>query len=242
MKQPASLPGSASATQGARATPTYRGRVDRMDSGVIEGWALVGDGATPAELEVILDGELLGVAVADNPRKDLIEKGIGTGRHGFRFLLPEGVTLESASAAPVLMFRNTGVPLRVPIGQKGRRSDPVMARLDSVLAAVLALGQIVREQKQRGVRADGQQGADLQADLQADLRDIHATLQRLESILCIGLAQSMRDHVAAQTAGLVRADLKRELRVLKRMGLLTLTLIMGVGIGIGLGLMMVLTA
>jgi membrane protein involved in D-alanine export len=42
----------------------------------------------PAKIQIHMDGQLLGEAVANQLRADLLEKGYGAGRHGFTFQLP----------------------------------------------------------------------------------------------------------------------------------------------------------
>jgi len=53
--------------------------------GYITGWCLYSDNyATPLEVEFLVDGETLGTAVADDFRQHLLDRGVGTGFHGFR--------------------------------------------------------------------------------------------------------------------------------------------------------------
>jgi hypothetical protein len=70
------------------------GRIDLIRNGVVDGWAW--DPSTPAErvhLQVLLDDEVVGSAVAELPRPSLAAAGVGDGAYAFRFVLP--VTLAS---------------------------------------------------------------------------------------------------------------------------------------------------
>jgi hypothetical protein len=221
-------PSPPAARPAARPTPVYRGRIDRIDGQVIEGWALVGDGRVPAELEILYDGALLGTAVADRPRPDLKEKGIGTGRHGFLFPVPGDVTLDDGTLAGggghlTVLFRNTGVPLRPPT-DAGQNRDPVAARLDEVSVTLGTLGQMIRHQQTAGDR-----GATQNAETQ---REILATVDRLERLLSIGFARTLRARVSRQTAGLVASAQRLQFRTMKIMGLLIVSLLAAIGLGL----------
>lgn len=74
--------------QGLRAErpPVVRGVVEERGPAFVSGWAKGPDG--PIRLEFVLDGERLGECVADHPRRDLAETGLGDGRAGFRWWPP----------------------------------------------------------------------------------------------------------------------------------------------------------
>jgi autotransporter passenger strand-loop-strand repeat protein len=77
-----------------RALP-LRGYVDVADGSVIAGWAQNPDHPeAPVCLNIIVGGRLIGQTLANRPRGDLAWAGLGSGRHGFRFALPPGVTAE----------------------------------------------------------------------------------------------------------------------------------------------------
>jgi hypothetical protein len=74
-----------------RAAPgPLRGWFDRLTPPhKLEGWALdEANPALPVLLEVLLDGEVIGEALACEFRADLAEAGIGDGRHGFAWRTP----------------------------------------------------------------------------------------------------------------------------------------------------------
>ena len=57
-------------------------------SGLVAGWAASNASATPLEVDLLADGQLFTRIVADEFRADLLQAGIGEGRHGFRLMLP----------------------------------------------------------------------------------------------------------------------------------------------------------
>ena len=69
-----------------------QGFVDRIGGGLVEGWAM-----RPSQpdalnhVEVYVGDELIGCALAEKYREDLVAAGICRGRHGFTFQLPHGV-------------------------------------------------------------------------------------------------------------------------------------------------------
>jgi hypothetical protein len=66
-----------------------RGYLDGLAGRVIAGWAVDPDGdGLPLEIEVLIDGELVGTAVADQYRQDLADAGIGAGRNAFALPVP----------------------------------------------------------------------------------------------------------------------------------------------------------
>ncbi len=75
-----------------------RGHLDDAGDGTLRGWAQDPDRPeVPVCLEILVDGAVLGHAVANLFRADLAEAGLGSGRHGFAFALPDtagGAALE----------------------------------------------------------------------------------------------------------------------------------------------------
>lgn len=67
-----------------------RGHVDWLFRSQIIGWAR-DDSApdTPVSLVITVDGRAVGRCLADRPRDDLVQAGIGHGRYGFDFAFPE---------------------------------------------------------------------------------------------------------------------------------------------------------
>jgi Tfp pilus assembly protein PilF len=71
-----------------RTTVTIRGKLEGASAGVLRGWAW--DTAAPElrlNLQILIDGSVVGHVVADRLRKDLEHAGIGSGAHGFEYLL-----------------------------------------------------------------------------------------------------------------------------------------------------------
>ncbi|MBI4774958.1 MAG: hypothetical protein HY788_12405 [Deltaproteobacteria bacterium] len=68
---------------------TYNGCVDQCDSEIVLGWAR--NCRFPNErlsVELVMDGELLDTVKADLYREDLLEAGIGDGKHAFYYVIP----------------------------------------------------------------------------------------------------------------------------------------------------------
>lgn len=121
--------------------PALAGHIDQADRHAVTGWAM--DPARPGEpveLEVVLDGVVVGSFPADRHRPDLEQAGLGSGRHAFQLQIPGGL---SAHAERVLELRRAGdgavvpgspvVLPRAPLAGEGARR----ALLDAVEAAAL---------------------------------------------------------------------------------------------------------
>src|SRR6478672_4326473 len=67
------------------------GYVDACDDGTLLGWAARPGDPAPVTIEVLCDGESLGVAAARIYREDLKAAAIGDGRHGFAFRVPASI-------------------------------------------------------------------------------------------------------------------------------------------------------
>ncbi|HTN13116.1 MAG TPA: Hint domain-containing protein [Acetobacteraceae bacterium] len=68
------------------------GNLERADRALVAGWAC--DEAAPGRavrLRVLAGGVLLGEVLANRFRGDLLRAGIGDGRHGFSFAIPDGL-------------------------------------------------------------------------------------------------------------------------------------------------------
>jgi hypothetical protein len=81
---------SACSLKGGSVPPPDKGNLAFVNDKTIEGWAwnrADPEGTVKVDL---FDGEtLLGTVVADRFRQDLLEVGVGDGRHGFRFPTPD---------------------------------------------------------------------------------------------------------------------------------------------------------
>jgi hypothetical protein len=74
-----------------------RGYVDEISFSRIAGWAQnVDHPEAPVCLDIYVDGELIGQALANRYRDDLERAGLGSGRHGFEFVPPAGVNVAAA--------------------------------------------------------------------------------------------------------------------------------------------------
>ena len=64
-----------------------RGYIDSTGGGLVAGWA-VATTDEPIEVELLIDGVLIGRVSADQFRQDLLDAGFGEGRHGFQINIP----------------------------------------------------------------------------------------------------------------------------------------------------------
>lgn len=117
-----------------------RGSLDGVVDGEVGGWAM--DAASSASLvtvEVLIDGEVVGRALADRYRPDLLEAGIGDGRCAFALPIAiedwrDGLEHELRARATGTDLELDGSPARLVIGRPGdgaRRLAPFAA--DTVL-------------------------------------------------------------------------------------------------------------
>jgi hypothetical protein len=65
-----------------------RGSIDTVHNGCCQGWAFDAKSASPIDVELFVDGQLAGRALADLHRGDLEREGLGDGRHGFSIEIP----------------------------------------------------------------------------------------------------------------------------------------------------------
>jgi hypothetical protein len=71
---------------------SLRGHVDTMSGGRISGWAQNPEyPEAPVCLDIISDGRLIGQVLANHYRDDLERAGLGSGQHGFEFVVPAGL-------------------------------------------------------------------------------------------------------------------------------------------------------
>jgi Hint domain len=82
---------SADGTAGA--TPARLGYLDRATRSAVEGWAFAGMGEGPVKLAILVNGAVVGQAVADRYRAGL---GFGDGHCSFRFDLPRGLSADDS--------------------------------------------------------------------------------------------------------------------------------------------------
>jgi hypothetical protein len=86
---------------------TTHGTLDICTTEFLAGWVrLRDDPAAKLVLEAIIEGHRVATGRADRPRPDLAAAGLGDGAHGFRILLPEGIT-ESALQTLILRVGDT---------------------------------------------------------------------------------------------------------------------------------------
>ncbi|SDX73896.1 hypothetical protein SAMN05421644_11157 [Allochromatium warmingii] len=114
----------------------YRGKLDRVESHQVSGWALIEGVAERPVLEIIQDGELFGTVEANQYRADLEQAGIRDGHHAFTFTAPEGLELDPERVRA--FFLGTAVALRPPLGAGGAQ-DAVTTQTNLIRDAVREL-------------------------------------------------------------------------------------------------------
>lgn len=112
------------------------GKLEWVDNTVISGWAWLTDHPTvPVVLEVVDQGEVIAVTVADRFRSDLLRAGIGDGHHAFNVELPRALDPQLAHRL-VIRRAADGLPLSgCPFDLPAHRPSSALAGLD--LAAMI---------------------------------------------------------------------------------------------------------
>ncbi len=112
------------------------GKLEWVDHTVISGWAWLTDHPTvPVVLEVVDQGEVIAVAIADRFRSDLRRAGIGDGHHAFHVELPRPLDPQRAHRL-VIRRAADGLPLSgCPLDLPAHRPSSALAGLD--LAALI---------------------------------------------------------------------------------------------------------
>ncbi len=78
----------------AASAGALRGHVDGISGGFVKGWAQNAEHPeAPVCLDIFAEGRFVGHVLANRYREDLAQAGLGSGRHGFVFDPPAGVTL-----------------------------------------------------------------------------------------------------------------------------------------------------
>jgi hypothetical protein len=83
---------------GAEATTVLRGYVDTVSASCISGWAQnPAHPEAPVCLDIFVGGRLIGQTLANRFRDDLVQAGIGSGKHSFEFISPRGFTFAAST-------------------------------------------------------------------------------------------------------------------------------------------------
>jgi hypothetical protein len=99
----------------AFARSQYDGLIDGVSNGQLYGWCRRLMSAEPVMLDVLIDDRLVITLCADEFRQDLLEAGIGAGRHGF------SVPLAALPARPDSSVRIRVAGHTLELGNSGRR-------------------------------------------------------------------------------------------------------------------------
>jgi len=112
------------------------GKLEWADHRVISGWAWLPDHPTvPVVLEVVDQGEVIAVAVADHFRSDLRRDGIGDGHHAFHVELPRPLDPQHAHRLVVRRAADGMALAGCPHDLPANRPSSALADLD--LAALI---------------------------------------------------------------------------------------------------------
>jgi hypothetical protein len=121
-------------------TGALHGCIDMIYPGRIGGWAQnVEHPAAPVCLDILAGGELIGRVVANRYRADLERAGIGTGEHGFEFVLPAGVVAAAGALQVRRALDGAALELSSLLKQKlGGAGDRPRASISPPLASAAA--------------------------------------------------------------------------------------------------------
>lgn len=96
--------------------PILLGSVDLLENNMIVGWAYrPTDPDQPVELEILIDDKPVGSVAADIFRDDLLDAGIGNGKHAFAFTFPLGC-FDGKPAEIIVRSAETGIILPMATG------------------------------------------------------------------------------------------------------------------------------
>ena len=119
--------------------PDFRSQFDGYRNGCFEGWAFRPDHADdPVTIEVLVNGVLVGEALASEYRPDLRAAGVGHGR--FAFSIPFEIDLERREPVHVVVRAQGGPVLsggEVDVGGAPELSDAEAAAFKAFVASVL---------------------------------------------------------------------------------------------------------
>lgn len=99
------------------------GHLDLCDNNGIGGWIAVENDSRPLAVKLIIDGNEIARTPANLFRKDLLDAGIGEGKHGFLFAIPE---ILKDGKTHILAVKEASTDVMLPGSPK-----TVMAKVDS---------------------------------------------------------------------------------------------------------------
>lgn len=182
-------------------TAPYRGKIDRVESNVVAGWAMLESAPeTPITLEIFQAGDKLGEIRADRYRADLEQAGFPGGRFGFQFQAPASVTLDAEQLA--IRFKDTETFLAH--SKPGRVQEATLAkRLDHIDQALKHL-QTSTEQRLPS--------ASEWRSYTEEIRQLRETVTELEGFCTVRLPAILREWSREDMVELVQTELLRRQR------------------------------
>lgn len=129
---------SAAAPEALAALPvSVKGYVEKITQRGAQGWAWSPSSPdTVVAVEAILDGRIIGRGTADRMRRDLKERNIGTGDHGFEMSFDEQLT---GGNIPMLRVISADGPIRLP-GDYELRTLDLPAAPEGYVECITPLG------------------------------------------------------------------------------------------------------
>jgi glycosyltransferase involved in cell wall biosynthesis len=170
------------------------GNYDGYHDGSVRGWALYKNApATAVEVAVIIDGESIGTALANQFRQDLFDCGIGTGYHSFEIAVPSRlwdgqpheVILSTVGRGHVLTHRPASVVFGGPDCLEPHifsSSAAILADQTPVISVIMPTynrGELMERSIEKYIACSAQLNAELIVIDDGSRDDTHDRLQRL---------------------------------------------------------------
>jgi hypothetical protein len=162
------------------------------------------------QVELRLDGQALSSTTADRQRQDLERAGVGTGRYGFAFELPESVLAEQVDRVQVLASRYLD-HRTVALTNRSLQATREAARPSNNQPVLAAIGDVQKVLEDRVDTLDAELKASVDSHAQAaranelKLEDIRAALEAFgRQVAAVEVFQARLD--AAVAALISRGD------------------------------------
>ncbi|HEY4041033.1 MAG TPA: hypothetical protein VGM32_04210 [Rhodopila sp.] len=148
--------------------PTVSGYVEAMTATAVLGWAWAPGQTCKLSIELHLGDEIVAETIADRPRTDLAQGGVGDGSHAFELSVPEG--LRNRLADVQVVARGPGGTSAVLPSVPGEGGiEERLARLARGLDAVIASQRVLHRNVQAALLKPSAQpaGGSSQATVEA---------------------------------------------------------------------------
>ena len=174
--------------------PAIAGYVEAVTATAVRGWAWCPGRTETLGVELRLGAEVVARALADEPRDDLAQNGIGDGRHAFTLPVPEAAR---ARLGELRVFALDLAGAAVALGQPPV-SDGIgerLAHLHRGMEMLVGSQRVLHRNLQaallaRGQEAAGQDLAAAQAQVQEGIATLELFVMRLEEKLAAAAGRS----------------------------------------------------